>query len=260
MLRQTLSASSEAPSRALGLLRGANSNPLLLERCSFVLLAMPALGLAWSAAAGALGANPHEQLIRAPGYWALVLLLATLTLSPLRQMMTLLARATRWRAGKRFSDWNWLIRLRRPCGLASFFYASAHLALYATLDLGLDWRQWLRDALDKPYIMAGAAALLLLLPLAMTSTDGWMRRLKRNWKRLHKLVYPAAVLAAMHFLWLSKPGVDTPYHFALVLVVLLGSRVVLRRWRPAAEGVAVNDEVLERAALPVQRTQTINQD
>ena len=124
-----------------------------------------------------------------------MLLTCVLALTPLRHALVWLSRrlGTRW--GRRFSDWNWLVYLRRPLGLASFVYASAHLALYATLDLDLQWHEFVLDLDGKRFVLAGLAAFALLVPLAVTSTDAWMRRLKRNWKRVHWLVYPAALLA-----------------------------------------------------------------
>ncbi|NRF68469.1 sulfoxide reductase heme-binding subunit YedZ [Aquincola sp. S2] len=190
-------------------------------------LALPAIVFFARDWAGPAGINPLERLVREPGWWALTFLLATLAITPLRHAGVRVAKwcGTRW--GRRLADWNWLVRLRRWLGLASFAYALAHVAVYATLDLGLQWREFVADLRAKPFMVAGLAAFVLLIPLAVTSTDAWMRRLKRNWKRLHWLVYPAGVLAVLHFVWLSKPGVLQPYAYALALGVLLGWRVVV---------------------------------
>jgi len=140
-------------------------------------LALPALFVAGEAARGTLGVNPLERLIREPGHWALMLLLAVLSITPLRHAGVRVARGLghvghetglfvpRW--GRRLADWNWLVRLRRPLGVASFCYALAHVALYATLDAGLQWREFVGDARDKPFVLAGLAAFVLLIPLAV---------------------------------------------------------------------------------------------
>jgi sulfoxide reductase heme-binding subunit YedZ len=210
----------------------------------------------WDAAGGSLGANALDRVLRTPGRWALILLLVVLSATPLRHALVYAARRQRIRFGRRLADWNWLIRLRRPLGLASFFYALAHVVLYLSLDAGFRGDELANDLRNKPFIIAGAGAFLLLLPLAVTSTDSWMRRLKRDWKRLHLLVYPAAILAALHFFWLSKPGVGDPYAYALVLVFLLGYRVAAR-WLHVREPVeALGEEVLDTrspAASPERR-------
>ena len=138
-----------------------------------------------------------------------------------------------------------MIRLRRPLGLASFFYALAHVVLYLSLDTGFNWDELAKDVGSKPFIVAGVAAFLLLVPLAITSTDAWMRRLKRDWKRLHFLVYPTAVLAIMHFIWLTKPGIGDPYVYALVLALMLGYRIAARG--PGADGLVdtLGEEVFD---------------
>jgi len=248
----TLTSSSEAAATRLAscvvpALRTANRHPRALAALGYALAALPALQLAWQTARGALGVNPLEILVRRPGHWALVLLTCVLALTPLRHALVSLSRRVGARWGRRFSDWNWLVYLRRPLGLASFAYAGAHLALYATLDLDLDWHEFVLDLDGKPFVPAGLAAFALLVPLAVTSTDAWMRRLKRHWKRVHWLVYPAALLAALHFMWLSKPGVADPYGYGAIILALLAYRVVVR-WRPAPGAPAVPEgEAAERA-------------
>jgi sulfoxide reductase heme-binding subunit YedZ len=246
-----MSASTSASSYDASLLsrwlRAANRHPSRLALLVCILAALPALVVACQAANGDLGANPLEQLIREPGKWALILVCTALSLTPLRHALAHSARWMGWSWGRRLADWNWLIRLRRSVGLASFFYAVAHVVTYVALDLDFDWRELFADIRDKPFILAGLGAFLLLLPLAVTSTDAWMRRLKRNWKRLHWLVYPAAVLAILHFAWLSKPGVLEPYSDGIVLSVLLGYRIALR-CRSTDAVVNIDDEVRERAS------------
>jgi methionine sulfoxide reductase heme-binding subunit len=237
---------SSLASRVVPALRAANRHPRALAGLGWALAALPALLLANQVLRGTLGTNPLEILVRRPGHWALVLLTCVLGLTPLRHALVAISR---WRGshwGRRFSDWNWLVYLRRPLGLASFVHATAHLALYAWLDLDLEWHEFVQDLQSKPCVLAGIAAFLLLVPLAVTSTNAWMRRLKRNWKRLHWLVYPAALLAALHFIWLSKPGVIDPCGYAGAIVALLAYRVVAR-WRPAPGAPAIPEaEAAER--------------
>ncbi len=178
----------------------------------------------------------------------MVFLIAVLAVTPLRHALVAASRllGTHW--GRRFADWNWLIRLRRPIGLASFAYALAHVSLYAWFDLDLDWLEFAVDIRRKPYVLAGFAAFLLLAPLALTSSDAWVRRLKRRWKLVHSLIYPAAVLVALHFAWLSKPGVTAPYGYVLAIFALLIYRVLVR-WRPTKGApAALEAEAPERSS------------
>ena len=181
-----------------------------------VLLALLPLALLVLAAVhNTLGPDPVSQLEKRTGIWALRLLLLTLAITPLR----------------RFTGWNWLIRYRRMLGLFTFFYASVHLTVYLVIDLGGFWSQIFAEIAKKPYITVGFAAWLLLIPLAVTSTRGMMRRLGRRWGQLHKLVYVIGVLAILHFVWQVKFGqtiaVREPVVYAAILAALL-----LARWRP----------------------------
>lgn len=178
--------------------------------------------LAWQVAdvartgSNALGADPVVEIEHRLGLWALRLLLATLAVTPLRQ----LTGATD------------LLRFRRMLGLYAFAYATLHLAAYVVLDLRGYWAIIFEEIAKRPYITVGFAAWLLLLPLAITSTRGWIRRLGRNWARLHKLVYVAAVLAVLHFWWLVKSDLREPLLYAAILAALLGWRA-WKRFRPA---------------------------
>jgi methionine sulfoxide reductase heme-binding subunit len=234
MLASILTRSIDWASLPARALKAANQRYFIVACIASSLAALPMAILAWDAANRSLGPNPLERLLREPGRWSLILLLIVLLATPLRRALTHVMRKTGIRYGRRLADWNWMIRLRRPLGLASFFYAVLHMVWYVWLDLRFDWDQLISDFSNKPYIVAGLAAFLLLAPLAATSTDGWMRRLKRNWKRLHFLIYPAAILAVLHFVWLSKQGVSDPYDYALVLAMLLGYRVVAR-WQRLPE-------------------------
>ncbi len=176
----------------------------------FAACLLPALWLAWRAGAGDLGANPIETLARETGTWALRMLVATLAVTPLR----------------RLTGWNSLTRFRRMLGLFSFFYATAHLLTYVVLDQFFDWPEIVADILDRPFITVGMATYLLLLPLAVTSTKGWQRRLGRRWKRLHRLAYVALPLAVLHYLWLVKADLREPMIYLVIAALLLGSRLI----------------------------------
>jgi sulfoxide reductase heme-binding subunit YedZ len=156
-----------------------------------------------------LGPDPVAAITHETGNWALRILLVCLALTPLR----------------RLTGQSWPIRFRRLAGLYAFFYATLHLATYLVLDLGQYWSQILEDIVKRPYITVGFAAWLLLLPLALTSTRGWMRRLGRRWSQLHRLVYAVGALAVLHFLWLVKSDLREPLIYAGVLALLLGLRL-----------------------------------
>ncbi|WP_217390140.1 sulfite oxidase heme-binding subunit YedZ [Deefgea piscis] len=156
--------------------------------------------------------NPVEFFTRSTGTWALVALLLTLSITPLRQL----------------TGYSRLIDYRRMLGLFTFFYALLHFMTYVWLDQFFDWSAIGQDILKRPFVTVGFAAFVLLIPLAVTSTKGWMRRLKRNWARLHRLVYAIAILGVVHYLWLVKADLTTPLIYAAVLAVLLGWRVLHR--------------------------------
>lgn len=234
------------PSIQERVLSAANAHSRMMMCMGCAGLAQPALALAYAWRHEELGVNPLETLIHDSGKWAFILLLGAMTLGPLRRGLMHVARLYQCSYGKRLSDWNWLLRLRRPCGVAAFLYGLAHFCLYAWLDLGLDWHAAVAD-LAKPFILVGFIALLFLLPLAITSTDGWVLRLKQRWKVLHMLVYPAAGLALMHVILLSKPGMLAPYVYGIVLMPLLGYRVLQRRAHGLPPQLSADASVPERS-------------
>ena len=194
----------------------------------FVLFGLPFSDMLLRLLRGELGINPLEALLRGTGRWALILLLLSLTVTPLRRVLTAAARARHARFGKRFSDWNWLVRLRRMIGLYSFFYASLHCAVFLHFDVAWSWQSALAEAREKPFLLAGASALILLLPLAATSTNSMMRLLGGRWRQLHRLSYAIAIVALVHFWWLIKVGESRPLPYTMVAVVLLGYRLLTR--------------------------------
>lgn len=175
----------------------------------FGLCLLPLVRLIVLGGSGGLGANPIEFITRSTGTWTLVGLLITLSVTPLRRLT---GRAE-------------LIRYRRMLGLFSFFYASLHFVTYIWLDQFFDPAAIARDIVKRPFITVGFATFVLLIPLAATSTHAMMRRLGRRWQQLHRLVYPIALLAVIHYLWLVKKDLTTPLVYGAVALVLLALRL-----------------------------------
>lgn len=182
---------------------------------TFLLCLLPCVLLLWQTIDGSIGANPVEAITHTTGDWTLRLLLATLAVTPLR----------------RLTGWTWLIRLRRMLGLYAFFYATLHFLTYLWLDQLFDWPAIVEDIAKRPYITVGLLALVAMIPLAVTSTKGWLRRLGPRWKRLHRLVYPISILGVLHYIWLVKADLLEPGIYAAILTLLLLSRVPFRRIR-----------------------------
>lgn len=200
-------------------------NRLLLHRAAKPLLFAAALGpfawLFWGAWTNTLGANPAEALIRGLGDWVLRFLCFTLAVTPLRQL----------------TGWHALARLRRMLGLFTFFYGVLHFGAYAWLDMGLALDDILKDIAKRPFILVGSAALLLMLPLALTSFNRAIKALgAKRWQTLHKAVYAAALLGLLHFFWMRAGKLDfgEVAVYAAVVALLLGWRVATwRRGRTA---------------------------
>jgi len=191
---------------------GSKSFLRLTKPVVFLLCLLPLavlLASAFSLAGMSLGANPIEELLHELGRWGLKFLLLTLTVTPLR----------------RLTGWNWLIGYRRMLGLFAFFYIVLHFTVYAVLDQGLDMAVIIEDVLKRPYITLGMAGLLMMVPLAVTSTRGMMRRLGKRWQKLHRLVYVIAIVAVWHFYWQVKLDTLDPVVYASILAGLLGVRV-----------------------------------
>jgi sulfoxide reductase heme-binding subunit YedZ len=181
----------------------------LLCLVPLAILVLETLGVAGMS----LGANPVEELMHRLGKWGLRFLLITLAVTPVRRL-----------TGK-----NWLLRFRRMLGLFAFFYILIHFLTYAGLDQRFDFPAIIEDVAERPYITIGFTALLLLIPLAVTSTNGMMRRLGRRWQKLHRLVYPIAILGVWHFYWQVKLDTLEPLIYAAILAALLGYRLKGRK-------------------------------
>ena len=178
----------------------------------FLLCLIPMVRLGWNAYADNLGANPIEVITRSTGTWTLVFLLIVLSVSPLR----------------RLSGTHWLIRLRRMLGLFAFFHACLHFVTYIWLDQFFEFMEMMRDVIKRPFITVGFISFVLLIPLALTSTSGMIRRLGgRRWQQLHRLVYLTAIGGVIHYLWLVKADQRQPLIYGGILTVLLGYRIVV---------------------------------
>ena len=185
---------------------------------------MPVGWLAIRAARGGLGADPIREIENELGLSALIFLIAATACSPARRL---------W-------GWTWAMRVRRELGLFAFGYALIHFLTYMLLDQFFDWNGILQDILQRPFITVGFSALVLLTPVAITSTNGWVKRLGfARWQRIHWLVYPAAILAGVHFVWRVKLDVRQPLAYALVIGVLLFLRITWWLRKRYAQGTAL---------------------
>jgi sulfoxide reductase heme-binding subunit YedZ len=169
-----------------------------------------------------LGPNPIEYITHGTGDWTLRFLLITLAITPLRRILK--------QPG--------LIRFRRMLGIFAFFYACLHLTTWLWLDKFFDPQEMVADIAKRRFITMGMLGFLLLLPLALTSTAGWIRRLGKNWRRLHRLIYASALAGVIHYWWLVKSDIRLPLLYGVILVVLLSLRLVKARRSAPAEGKA----------------------
>jgi methionine sulfoxide reductase heme-binding subunit len=178
---------------------------------------IPAFYLTFGIFTDNLGANPVEKILHQTGFWGLIFLVVTISITPLRKLTKV----------------NKLIRFRRMFGLFGFFYILLHFAIYIGLDRFLEWEEIIEDISERPYITIGFTAFLLLTPLAITSTKGWIKRLGRNWAKLHKLVYLIVPLGVVHFWWLVKKDITEP----LIFAVIVGGVLIFRLWKKKPAGV-----------------------
>ena len=176
----------------------------------FLAALVPLARLVWKAFHDGLGANPIEVITHSTGDWTLRFILITLSITPLR----------------RITRQYWLIGVRRMVGLFAFFYGSLHFLTYIWLDKFFDVHEMLKDVAKRRFITVGFSAFVLLIPLAVTSTQGWIRRLGgKNWQRLHRLIYFTGILAVIHYTWLVKADLHKPIEYGVVLAILLAYRV-----------------------------------
>ena len=189
-------------------------NKILLTKLAIWLLALaPITRLVWLGLHDNLGANPVEFVEHSTGLWAFIFLLITLSMTPIRLII----------------GQTWPIQCRRLLGLWMFTYACLHITTYVWLDFSFIWEEIVIDVAKHPRILVGFAAFILAIPLAATSNNYMMKRLKANWKKLHQLVYVIAILVAVHFLMLVKKDLTEPLYYAVVLAILLGIRVYYKQ-------------------------------
>lgn len=184
-----------------------------------------------------LGADPAAEILKTCGMTGLNLLMLTLCVTPIR----------------RSTGINRLVTLRRMLGVFAFFYLALHFVSYVALYIAFDWNNLLEDIAKRPYITVGFTALVLMTPLAMTSTNRFQRRLGRRWVMLHRLVYPIAILAVVHYWWQVKIDVSDPLLYVVLLAVLLGVRIA--HWRSAARRRASSVDSKAAVAPTYQRVE-----
>lgn len=190
-----------------------------LKPVTFIACLIPLGQLLYNAWTDNLSANPIEFITHFTGDWTLIFLLASLSVTPLRKI----------------SGWNELIKYRRMLGLFAFFYAVLHFATYMVLDHFFDFPAIVKDVMKRPYVTAGFTGFVLMIPLAMTSTAGMIRRLGKRWQQLHRFVYVVGIAGVIHFYWLVKADIRRPVQYGAVLALLLGYRLVVK-WMPALRG------------------------
>ncbi len=178
----------------------------------FLAALVPLERLAWKAFHDGLGANPVEVITHSTGDWTLILIITTLSITPLRKL----------------TKQHWLIGVRRMIGLFAFFYGCLHFTTYIWLDKFFDVHEMIKDVYKRPFITAGFTAFVLMIPLALTSTKGWIRRLGgKNWQRVHRLIYVTGIAGVVHYIWLVKADLRKPLQYAFVLSVLLIYRIMV---------------------------------
>jgi sulfoxide reductase heme-binding subunit YedZ len=201
----------------------------------FVACLVPVGQLLYYAWTDDLTANPIEFVTRFTGSWALIILMASLSITPLRKVLR----------------WNELIKFRRMLGLFAFSYALLHFSTYVVLDHFFDFHAIGKDIIKRPYVTAGFAAFAVIIPLAVTSTTAMIRRLGKHWQQLHRLVYIAALAAVIHFYWLVKADIRRPVQYGAVLALLLGYRL-MAKWAPLiAERLASKSAAVARAPAKI---------
>ncbi|MBI2348349.1 MAG: sulfoxide reductase heme-binding subunit YedZ [Deltaproteobacteria bacterium] len=214
-------------------LKTKNLKAKTLKGLAFISCLTPLGLLGWDAYSDNLGANPIEVITRDTGTWTLIFLLITLSVTPLR----------------RVAGWQGLIKFRRMLGLFAFFYVCLHFTTYIWLDQFFEFAEIVKDVMKRPFITVGFLSFALLIPLALTSTSGMIRRLGKRWQQLHRLTYAIAISGVIHFLWLVKADIRRPLIYGSILTVLLAYRLFLRKREirsvplPSSAGVTVFNAV-----------------
>ncbi|MHB8454208.1 MAG: protein-methionine-sulfoxide reductase heme-binding subunit MsrQ [Acidiferrobacterales bacterium] len=204
-----------------------------LKRAIFAAGLLPLVALGLRAYRNGLGANPIAVITHSTGTWTLVFLLITLGVTPLRKL----------------TGFHWLLRFRRMLGLYAFFYACLHFLTYVWLDQFFDWHAMLKDIAKRPFITVGFAAFVMLVPLAVTSTNAMVRRLgAKRWQALHRLVYIIAIGGVLHYLWLVKKDITQPVIYGVILACLLGFRVIAALTRPGSSPKPLRPATAVRSA------------
>lgn len=183
------------------------------KAAGFVACLIPLGYIAWKFSADQLGANPIRELEIETGLWTLRFLAITLAVTPARKAL----------------GWNWLVKYRRMLGLFTFFYATVHLSMWTGVDWFFAWGDMGAEIVKHRYILIGMLTWLIMVPLAFTSTRGWVRRLGKRWTKLHRLVYVAAITGTIHYLWAVKKDTFFPLVYLAVFVMLLGYRAISAR-------------------------------
>jgi sulfoxide reductase heme-binding subunit YedZ len=202
----------------------------------FVFLAclIPLARLGWKALNTGLGANPIQVITWSTGTWTLVFLMVTLSITPVRKLTTQ----------------YWLIQFRRMFGLFAFFYACLHFTTYIWLDQFFDLHSVAKDVVKRPFITVGFTAFLLLIPLALTSTQASIRKLGKRWQMIHRLIYATAVLGVIHYIWLVKKDIRKPVIYASILGVLLAYRLIIWAWARLKSPATPQTASIGRRSIP----------
>ena len=211
--------------------------PKYLKPFVFLACLVPLGRLGWKALNAGLGANPIQVITWSTGTWTLVFLVVTLSITPIRKL----------------TRQYWLIQFRRMFGLFAFFYACLHFTTYIWLDQFFDWHSITKDIAKRPFITVGFTAFVLLIPLALTSTQASIRRLGKRWQAIHRLIYLTAVLGVVHYVWLVKKDIRKPVIYATILSLLLAYRIVVWAWARVMSPAMAQTESLGGAPSPPTR-------
>ena len=190
--------------------------------------------LGWKALNTGLGANPIQVITWSTGTWTLVFLMVTLSITPVRKL----------------TRQYWLIQFRRMLGLFAFFYACLHFTTYIWLDQFFDLHSMAKDVVKRPFITVGFTAFVLLIPLALTSTQASIRRLGKRWQMIHRLIYVTAVLGVIHYIWLVKKDIRKPVIYASILAVLFAYRLILWAWARITSPASTQSASIARRTIP----------